>query len=85
MTFRISLGFDDENLLLVYDNPRSEEKSVKLGSGGYIDPNDDIYEWLCESNISYQIGYEYMPDGLIDWYFDFDTKEDAMLFKLTWC
>jgi hypothetical protein len=82
---KVSLGYDEKDLLLIRDNLYPDRKNVLLGPGGYASPNDDIHEWICEFNLNYQIGYEYTADHSANWYFEFDNNEVALLFKLTWC
>jgi hypothetical protein len=55
---------------------------------------DDIHEWLIGYNIPYRLGYLYEFDNIHEWsvqyvalqlwWIEFENKEHAMFFKLTW-
>jgi hypothetical protein len=56
--------------------------------------NDQIHEWLVDHQIPYRFGYLYEFDNIHEWsvqyvdlqlwWIEFEVKEHAMLFKLTW-
>jgi hypothetical protein len=47
--------------------------------------NVKMHEWLLENNIEYRLDMNDKINIDPDYYIVFDSKKDAILFKLTWC
>lgn len=75
---------DKNNLLIISWQKPNDITLYQPALFRYLFPRKDVADWLKDQNMKYQTGY-IVTGGIYDWYIEFENKEDAVLFKLTWC